>query len=119
MNSIAHLPEMDPTVATIAANIRAEIARRGMKDGEFAAVFKMTPMSMSRRLSGNTPFTTPEVKRAADYFGVSVGSLFEPQLPRLDSNQQPIGSKPGLLTRVDFRARKVVTLKPAAGLHTT
>lgn len=109
MNSIAHLPEPDPTVATIAANIRAEIARRGMKDGEFAVAFRMTPMSMSRRLSGNTPFTTSEVKRAADYFGVPVASLFEPQLPRLDSNQQPIGFKPGLLTHVDFRARKAVS----------
>ena len=76
MSTIAHLPERDTTAETIAANIRAEIARAGLSDGEFAARFGITPMSMSRRLSGATPFTTAEVARAAAFFNVSIESLF-------------------------------------------
>lgn len=78
MSTIAHLPERDATVDTIAANIRAEVARARLTDAEFAARFGLTPMSMSRRLSGATPFTTAEVARAATFFGVSIESLFTP-----------------------------------------
>lgn len=76
MNTLAHLPQIDETVAIIAANVRAEIARAGLKDGEFAVRLNFTPMSMSRRLSGQTPFTTSDVVKIARYFGVSVGDLF-------------------------------------------
>ncbi|HWU46142.1 MAG TPA: helix-turn-helix transcriptional regulator [Humibacter sp.] len=76
MSTIAHLPERDTTAETIASNIRAEIARAGLTDAEFATRFGLSPMSMSRRLAGITPFTTAEVARAAAFFGVSIESLF-------------------------------------------
>jgi transcriptional regulator with XRE-family HTH domain len=76
MDNLAHEQETDATVPTIAANIRAEIARAGMTDAEFAEQFGMSPMGVSRRLSNITPFTTSEVAHAAQFFGVTIESLY-------------------------------------------
>lgn len=73
----AHNPSM--TVLVIAANVRAEVARFGLQDAVFAADMGMTPMSMSRRLNGHTPFTTSELDTISRYFGVPVGDFFSPR----------------------------------------
>lgn len=83
MSNVTAFPERDATADVIAANVRAEIARMGLSDAQFAAQFGLTPMSASRRLSGQTPFTTSEVQRASKMFGVSIESLFtEHRTPR-------------------------------------
>lgn len=78
MSNLAQFPqhEQSATVMTIADNVRAEVARWKLTDAEFAADMRITAMSMSRRLSGQTPFTTSEVDRIAAYFKIPVGDFF-------------------------------------------
>lgn len=86
MNPIAEFATHNPsvTVLTVAANVRAEVARLNLTDAMFAADLGMTSMSMSRRLNGHTPFTIAEIDMIATYFDVPVGDFFVPRsLPRL------------------------------------
>lgn len=77
MSNLAYISQPDETVATIASNVRAEIARQGMTDAQFAARFGISAMGASRRLAGRTPFTTTEVARVAAFFGLEVGDLYK------------------------------------------
>lgn len=121
MSQIATITGHTPstTVLTIAANVRAEVARFGLTDAEFAADLGMTAMSVSRRLNGHTPFTTAEVDAIAAYFGVPVGDFFSPTLTRKlaalrgDSaanadaaNQRTSDYKAAVSSMSDFRARR-------------
>lgn len=61
--------------ATLVANLRAELARRGLKQGDLARIWGLSEMSVSRRMNELTPITADELTQAATAFGVDPGSL--------------------------------------------
>ena len=65
-----------PTPEAIAANVRAEMARRRLRAVTVAAELGMSQPAMSRRLSGEVPFTAIEVYRLAQILDVPIESLF-------------------------------------------
>jgi len=61
----------------VAANVRAEIARRGKTQGDIAAVLGFTRQSLSQRLLGRVEFRASELQAIADHLGVSIAELVE------------------------------------------
>lgn len=74
--------------------------------------------TLSKKLRGERPWYSGELREAALMLGVTVGFLFGEEdekaptpkgeglsLPGLDSNQEPAGSKPSTMIEADF-ARK-------------
>ena len=116
-----HLARSNGGNAIVAANVRAELGRAGLKQGALADVLGLSEMAVSRRLGDTTEFTAGEIVLLAEFFAVSPGDLFftrtsgttrpDPapagggrtlagviplrrslgKLPGLDSNQEPIG----------------------------
>lgn len=67
---------MQPNLnATVAANARAEMARRGEKQADLALAAGWTKATASRRLSGSSDWTATDLDRIADHFGVPVSTL--------------------------------------------
>ena len=62
----------------VAANVRAELARRRdkTKAGLRVALDDMPRVSLWRRLSGEVPFSANEIARVADYLEVPISVLF-------------------------------------------
>lgn len=56
----------------VAANIRAEMARRGLTQGEVAARVGMTQQAVSRRLSGRFGITVDDLERFCAALGLTV-----------------------------------------------
>lgn len=61
----------------VARNVRAEIARRGKRQGDIAKLFGFTRQAMSRRLLGHVDFRIAELQTIADYLGVPVAVLID------------------------------------------
>ena len=61
----------------IAANVRAEMARRRLRGAGLAAELGLSKDAMSRRLTGDVPFSALEVRRLAQILRVSMESLFD------------------------------------------
>lgn len=59
----------------LVANLRAELARRGLRQGDLARIWGISEMSVSRRMNGATPITTDELATVAAAFGLEVGDL--------------------------------------------
>lgn len=67
---------MQPTInAIVAANARAELARRDEKQADLALAAGWTKATASRRLSGNSEWTATDLDRAAAHFGIPVADL--------------------------------------------
>jgi transcriptional regulator with XRE-family HTH domain len=64
----------------VAANMRAELARRGLVQRHLAAFMGWTRSSTSRRLDGTTPIDIDEVYQVAEFFGMPPLALF-PDVP--------------------------------------
>lgn len=62
---------------TVANTIRAELARRSLTQADLATALGVTQPSVSRRMSGQTPFTVDEVAKAAALLGLPVTALVE------------------------------------------
>jgi transcriptional regulator with XRE-family HTH domain len=60
----------------VAANIRAELARRNRSQGQLAAHLGMSEMKLSRRMLSHPEFTSSEIVAVAEYFGLTPGELF-------------------------------------------
>lgn len=60
---------------TTAAIVRAELARRRMKQGDVAEVLGLTQSAMSRRLVGEVEFTVTELRKLADALQVPASTL--------------------------------------------
>lgn len=60
----------------VAANVRAELAARAMKQLVLVDLLGLTTSSVSRRLSGEVPFRDAEVVKIADHLGIDVSLLF-------------------------------------------
>lgn len=59
----------------VASNIRAEMARRGVRQSDLAVALEMSQGSLSKRLAGKARFDLAELQTAADFLGVTVASL--------------------------------------------
>ena len=66
---------MPPDNASIAANVRAELARGNHSRAGIAHLLGVSRMGVHRRLSGETPFRADELVKVADHIGVPVSEL--------------------------------------------
>jgi transcriptional regulator with XRE-family HTH domain len=82
---IIHTDEQETYGEKVAAEVRAVAARKRVTGQRLAHAVGMTPMSMSRRMTGHQPFDIDELAAVATALGVRVEDL----LPHLDSNQKP------------------------------
>lgn len=74
------MPKAEPPTATVADNIRAEMARKRMTQFQLAQHLDLSQAAVSRRLSGLTAFDVNELQQVADLLEVSPASLLgEPE----------------------------------------
>lgn len=66
-----------PRTETVAANVRAEIARQRITQRTLASALGMSPAAMSDRLSGKTPIDVNELEAIARFLKVSPESLLK------------------------------------------
>jgi transcriptional regulator with XRE-family HTH domain len=62
--------------ADVAAKVRGVAAEKRTTQADLAAVLHTSPMAVSRRMTGATPFTPEELIAIARHFGVSVATFF-------------------------------------------
>ena len=72
---LAHVSDPLPH-QVVAANVRAELARRRLTGVAVARELGLTQPAMSRRLTGDVPFTAVEVWRLSQILDVPIESLF-------------------------------------------
>lgn len=60
----------------VAANLRAEIARRQRRQADLADVWGISEMAVSRRVNGFVPITAEQAAQAAQWLGLDVSDLF-------------------------------------------
>lgn len=87
-----------PLHLRVIPTIRAEMARRGMRQKDVARLLRVSQAGISERMNGHTPFALDEVQALAERFGMPVSALLADAetvsidlLPRMDSNHQPSG----------------------------
>lgn len=68
------MPVISPS-ETVAANVKAEMARRSHSQNTFAPLIGMRQQALSRRLSGKTSFTIDELAAVAAALEVSLADL--------------------------------------------
>jgi transcriptional regulator with XRE-family HTH domain len=62
----------------VAANLRAEIARRQLRQADLAAIWGISEMAVSRRVNGAVPLSADQTAAAAEWLGLSIADLFGP-----------------------------------------
>jgi transcriptional regulator with XRE-family HTH domain len=80
--TIATMRDID---VALAEEVRVMIARRQIKQRAIAEAIGITPMALSRRLSGDVPISAAELLRISEVLDCRLSEL----LPHLDSNQEP------------------------------
>ena len=60
----------------VAANIRAEAARRRFSQSSMAAVLGLNQAAVSRRMTGKVEFSASELSKLAEAFDVPVSTFF-------------------------------------------
>lgn len=63
--------------SAVAAEVRAEMARRRFTGVELAAHLNLAQQSVSKRLSGGTPIDLDELSAIAQWLGLDVLTLIE------------------------------------------
>jgi hypothetical protein len=63
----------------VTAEIRAEIARADIRQGTMAALCGWAPMYFSRRMTGQTPWSTDDLETVAGALGIEVSQLTQPR----------------------------------------
>lgn len=61
--------------ATVGATVRAELARRNIKQRQLAEVLGIAQTQISRRLAGDVAFNVDELAVVATFLGMSVSDL--------------------------------------------
>jgi transcriptional regulator with XRE-family HTH domain len=61
----------------IAANVRAEMARRGKSQADIGSLLGITRQAISRRLLGHVAFDADDLATIATYLNVSVAVFFD------------------------------------------
>lgn len=111
MTSAQTSPQIEDWNATVASNIRAELARMDLNQAQAATAMGVSEMWVSRRVKGGVKLDPNDIVLFARLLRLSPGELFidrrprntpvneeRPQsgvwgrsLPGLDSNQEPAG----------------------------
>lgn len=65
------------TVERVAANVRAELARKGVTQSDLAAKLNKSQPFISRRLSGRVAFDVADLAGIAAVLNVSISSLLD------------------------------------------
>lgn len=74
----------EPTTDPIASSVRAELARRKVRQGVVASELGMTQQALSRRLNGITPFKAHELQLIASLVDVDVSLFYAAERRRAD-----------------------------------
>lgn len=67
---------MDQRQSVVPGNLRAEMARRNVRQVDLARALGITQQAVSQKLNGRRPFTDVEISTAARIVGVAPGELF-------------------------------------------
>lgn len=98
MDAVTELYTSHSLSARVAAEVRSQAARRGLRQVDLAKLLEMSQPQVSLRLRGKVPFRLEELDVLAQHFGIDAAELMPPRpqvadgadrLPRLDLNQQP------------------------------
>jgi hypothetical protein len=71
-------PAIDRLSSRVAAEVRAEMARQRLSGARVAKALGWSPMYLSRRVSGQTPFDVDDLEALASLLGVAVMDFFPP-----------------------------------------
>ena len=66
---------MKDSPTDVTANVRAEMARRRLKQEDVAPLLGLTQSAMSRRLVGDVEFSVSELRKLADVLQVPASTL--------------------------------------------
>ncbi len=69
---------MTSTTHSIAAEVRATLARHQRRASEVAQALGCSPSTASRKLNGKTPFTVADLATIADLLGIDAGRFYSP-----------------------------------------
>lgn len=93
----------------VAAQVRAEMARRGLKQKDLAEVLGMTQQAVSPKHSGHRPYSQADLWTISDWLGIPFAELLGEagrEVHPLDRPQPPTGSR--------RRARRDSNSRPTA-----
>lgn len=65
-----------PASERVAAAIRAEVERQGIRQSRVAEALGVSQAAASRRLAGRVPFDADDLAELSDLLGVPVGAFF-------------------------------------------
>lgn len=66
---------MPSTTDSVSANVRAEMARRGLNQTDVAAILGFSQVSVSARLRGQVAWRVDELRTLANHFGIPTTAL--------------------------------------------
>jgi len=69
------MPKKDPVPPRFAPDIRAELARRGLSQEQFAAQLGEQQWWISKRLTGHVPVRVEDLERIADALGMPASTF--------------------------------------------
>ena len=76
MTSMSVFPNAGTPSAIFSGEVRALMGRHQVTQAQLADVLNVTPSQMSKRLRGVIPIDINEIAVLAEYFGVSIATLF-------------------------------------------
>lgn len=88
MSTVTAIYDGGGLASTVAANIRAESARRGWKQADLARALGVATPTVNRKWLGTRDWRLGEVEDVAKVLGVSVQDLLKEYTAR-DSNPEP------------------------------
>ena len=100
---------------SVAANVRAETARRGWRQSDLARALGVTPKTVSRKWNGAREWGLAELDDVAKALNVSVESLVREYTTR-DSNPEPADYSDQLVADSDSAVRAPVYSLAAAAM---
>jgi transcriptional regulator with XRE-family HTH domain len=77
---------MSNLTEAVAAAVRAELARRGLRQQAVALALGLSQPAISDRLRGRTPFTLDDLERLARLLDIDPAELLQPR------SLQPLGA---------------------------
>ena len=113
MSEVIELRRAETFAEKVAANIRAEAARRGINQSALARALGMSQAAASDRFRGRTPWTLNEIEAVARVLRTTTSTLCAIR----DSNPEPAGLEPRTADVISLaahrRARRPLAAVPA------
>lgn len=111
--TVTELPATQDVVHLVAANVRAELARRGLTGSDLGRVLSLSPTAVSRRLRGVTPLDVEDLAKVSRLLGMTMAEVLgevgrdpnPPVCPREDSNLRHTVYNVGTLIPLVFTQR--------------